>query len=104
MTALTEAEAKTKWCPFARSQDTIDNGEVSTPVTVNRNSMGPDPWCRCLASACMAWRWTPTQWEWADGDAVPEGAGWVSHSSADERFRWKRARPRDGYCGLAGQP
>jgi hypothetical protein len=95
----TESEARTKWCPFALA---VRGDGVSG---FNRGTdMLPDVATFCLASACMAWRWKPTQWEWAGGDRTPEGAGWVSHPSADERFRWKRARPRDGYCGLAGQP
>ena len=46
---LTETEAKTKWCPFARR----DAGGV----VVNRN-MGGNAFegCKCIASACMAWR------------------------------------------------
>jgi hypothetical protein len=47
---MTEDEAKTKWCPFAR----IADGEPS--VAVNR----PEPYGdvpHCLASFCMAWRW-----------------------------------------------
>lgn len=35
---MTEEEAKTKWCPFARDVD-------GAPTT------------NCIGSACMAWRW-----------------------------------------------
>lgn len=47
---MTEDEAKTKWCPFAR----ISDGEP--PTSVNR----PEPYGdvpHCLGSGCMAWRW-----------------------------------------------
>lgn len=51
---MTEDEAKTKWCPFARvswnnksSINRVSGGDVvGLPIT----SM-------CVASACMAWRW-----------------------------------------------
>jgi hypothetical protein len=53
---LNEQVAKTKWCPFARSTDGGDD-EVQA-VSVNRLRDGvPDPWCLCIASECMAWRW-----------------------------------------------
>lgn len=53
---MTEAEAKTKWCPFARSYDYVTGAEI--PVPLNRDTTGgPDVHCLCLASACMAWRW-----------------------------------------------
>lgn len=71
---MTEAEAKTKWCPFARAISGDDE-----PAAVNRQSNiqsagAPDRDCLCLASGCMAWR--------------------VSSPLT----------PDDGYCGLAGQP
>lgn len=70
----TEAEAKDKWCPFARTYEQA--GSDGNPVSVNRAAMssGIMPDCRCLASACMAWRWIESR--------VGEG----------------------GYCGLAGRP
>ena len=49
MTMLTEDEAKTKWCPFARESAVNPsmpwNGPIPTHPTLN-----------CIASACMAWR------------------------------------------------
>ena len=42
MTAWTEEEAKTKWCPFAPTKFK----EVTTD---------------CIASRCMAWRWMPDE-------------------------------------------
>ena len=58
---MTEAEAKTKWCPFAR---TIISDGADDCGPHNRFGIGePDDsgWdsveFRCIASACMAWRW-----------------------------------------------
>lgn len=55
---ITEAEAKTKWCPLARASSSRDE----TGASVNRGYGGtdkgtvPDIDCMCIASACMAWR------------------------------------------------
>lgn len=48
---MTEEEAKTKWCPFARVDSTA----------ANRPNPGPNcdvtaGWPPCIGSACMAWR------------------------------------------------
>jgi hypothetical protein len=76
---LTEEEAKTKWCPFARSFDVPENDEsdaIAITAGTNRVRSGrPDKWCLCIASQCMAWTWL-------GGTAGP-------------RLR--------GYCGLAKQ-
>lgn len=78
---MTESEAKTKWCPFARVMTgDVDSGLTFPPgnraavrergeLRVNEN---PET-CRCIASACMAWR----------------------------RYLSPEMH-REGYCGLAG--
>lgn len=78
---MTEAEAKTKWCPFSRCLTGDDTGGA---VTVNRPFL-PEIFGdgsklvgnNCIGSRCMAWRWHL------------DSGGW-------ER------EPPDGYCGLAG--
>lgn len=48
---VTEEEAKTKWCPFARKLLDSCNGRASY------NIKDDDERIRCVASGCMAWRW-----------------------------------------------
>lgn len=93
---MTEAEAKTKWCPFARTleNDTVRVGGVATPVaaSINRevgnyDNSGNETVLfhgrhRCIASACMAWRW--------DTIAGLDGQNFPSDIN--------------GHCGLAGSP
>jgi hypothetical protein len=66
---MQEDEARTKWCPYARTSQADSSG--------NRRHGGhgdPDPDCKCIASRCMAWRWSYD---------MEEGLS--------------------GYCGLAGR-
>jgi hypothetical protein len=76
---MTEDEAKTKWCPFGRTQ------QYSDPVTVNRGAREQD-WTFCIASACMAWR--ETKMVLMDVNTLEKVGD----------------APSEGYCGLAGQP
>ena len=61
---LSEENARSKWCPFAR----LPHGDVcsgsSALAAVNRS---PDEKARCLASGCMLWRWYEHEGE---GDAM----------------------------------
>lgn len=94
---MTEGEAKTKWCPFARvtaaKSNAHDKGftlEGPTAGPFNRlifgeNNSGlsarmPEAFGHCLASDCMAWRVHVEI-----GSSEPE-------------------RSSSGYCGLAGRP
>lgn len=67
MTFISEAQAKDRWCPHARivrREEIVDGNEHFEIVGgVNRDALGgrggpafPHS-CRCIASACMAWRW-----------------------------------------------
>lgn len=93
---MTEDEAKTKWCPFARVVPTTEAGgvipEAAQSAGYNRGSavLGPPLGTLCLASRCAAWRWVPSRPITAD-----ELAG---HESPH------RDAVRRGYCGLAGSP
>ncbi len=85
---MTEDEAESKWCPFSRFQSRLDEGGANRwkqdappdePYALN-----PVP-CRCIGSACMAWRWEREQ---------------INECSP----RMTRRSETDGYCGLAGKP
>lgn len=115
---LTEAEAKTKWCPKAlNATDTIN--------TFNRYENGEAAHnCLCIASACMAWRWAeripaPKFFKSSDvratsepprPDHVPASYAFVPYDDVEgDAAGW--AEPEEsckarrlGYCGLAGQP
>ena len=95
---VTEDQARTKWCPFARVEIESEGGAV---CSANRlpgvgGSADPDlewPSPRCIASECMAWR---------DAGEHPEDT-----SKAETEFRRTGRRlttRRLGYCGLAGSP
>ena len=79
---MTEEEAKTRWCPFARPVFGRDGGGRSFVLAAEgrKATVEPDGRLRnveqtCIASACMAWR-----------GASPGRGG------------------PTGYCGLAGVP
>lgn len=88
---MTEEEAKTKWCPYAR----VVMGDAEEPA------IGPfnrDHWINddnlastihrstCIGSACMAWRWVPKSGNSKDGKPNYYAGNWK------------------GFCGLAGKP
>lgn len=79
---MTEAEAKKKWCPFARGGTYCRIGDVENGDTGNRSKDGgPSPIALCIGSQCMAWVAT-TEDRGMHGTHVPNG----------------------GYCGLVGKP
>jgi len=84
--SVTEAEAKTKWCPFARVSS---HGRDAAWNRIGPHRIG-DPavmlpaWALCLGPDCMAWRQTDNK-TWPFGPGEPE-----------------REPEPAGYCGLAG--
>ena len=54
-----EKEAKKKWCPFVRQFSVPNEGASGS---FNRYGGGkPADGSSCIASECMAWRWTSAQ-------------------------------------------
>jgi hypothetical protein len=59
---MTEDEAKKKWCPCARTVEKWNDGTssprnrvaIGESTTEVHNLVGT----KCIASACMAWRWS----------------------------------------------
>jgi hypothetical protein len=96
MPCWTEAEAKTKWCPFARSAAAVAMPNASGIITsysaglVAHNRDNPNGHIpACIASHCMAWRWI--------GKKKLRDIDLVSSDVVEEP-------PRLGYCGLSGKP
>lgn len=85
MMLLTEKEARNKWCPFTRA-------EVDGSV-INRTALGygDDEAWRCIASDCMAWRWTETVYR----DPATDEYSSTKVGSYTENLK-------RGYCGIAG--
>lgn len=92
---MTEQEAKTKWCPFARIPSHISGAANVPPLAINRLSRPdsqaaafPFAGLTCIGSACMAWRWN-------EQTAARKGTDIAAYSvSSEDR----------GFCGLAGRP
>lgn len=91
---MTEDEAKTKWCPFARQAALLsrETGECATANRDGGNHYGVDN-VNCIGAACMAWRVTREQFR----DAT---TGALSDRNLSGNGQWVK----DGYCGLAGAP
>lgn len=93
MSGITEADAKTKWCPFVRSSVVGTNAENKLMVISNRDAAqlvehsDKDVFTHnCIGSACMAWRW--------------------KHPGFDHNIIGEPITPveAEGFCGLAGRP
>ena len=79
-------EARTKWCPFGRKPVWIKPDDWKQ-VSANRGEKD-ELETTCIASDCMAWRFTRTHIKNPDdpkGDLIESG-------------------DTHGYCGLAGKP
>ena len=98
---MTEDEAKTKWCPFARVAYDGFNGNRFCAEEHNRIALNPAS-SRCIGSNCMAWRWkiellkiTPKT-----GHSYitnKENVNFVETGAVIEKIE------KEGYCGLAGK-
>jgi hypothetical protein len=126
---LAEAEAATKWCPFARQVELWQGrGDADAVAAVNRydltDSASLPRGALCIGSRCMAWQWLhgvtigrnhpyrtnpKATEEPARPDAVPDSWTWVPFNPADadtDDAHWLEdeasvAARRQGFCGLA---
>lgn len=101
---MTEEQAKTKWCPFAR-EITLDADPSPAPLkpdmgpfNIINHQYGPKDSdaeqvyrSKCIGSACMAWR---------------EEKSFIEKKRATvfEKPSGHYERTNQGYCGLAGKP
>ena len=107
---MTEDEAKTKWCPMARSETWGKGSGISSA-----NRMENGEWFGyCIGSACMMWRWTPLMADAAFLAAVKKAERDPhekrTHAQAAAYVKDNRAefglptKPFEGHCGLAWRP
>jgi len=89
---VTEDEAKTKWCPFARVYSSAENRPNPGP-----NADTEAGWPPCIGSACMAWRW-------GEPYAIDEQGRVYHHDRKEDRETGPLTTVDTGYCGLAGKP
>ncbi len=95
---MTEEQAKTKWCPFARIFPAGDfwqssNGRDMTVLQASLAEGDLGNLSRCIGSACMAWRWE-------------ELGGFERLLDRNTPQVWVKSgnSTTDGHCGLAGKP
>lgn len=110
MSAMTEEQAREKWCPFVRlAVDPKGPFLASNRVesTADFLKVGEDTEfnSRCLASDCMAWRWeyeyarTEKESKLRPGDPDLDNQGWEMLSESSDQKYWRRRV--GGFCGLA---
>lgn len=105
----TEEEAKTKWCPFARTVERWPDSGISVARNRVAHIIGDGeldkvirPFgCECIASECMAWRWNE---EWKVQPERPNGPGWELWETSQTQNNAKWVKRHVGFCGLAGVP
>ena len=74
---MTEKDARTKWCPFAR----VNDAGLGNRYPMDNDLANASAFAHCIVSDCMAWRWSYNPEE-AQGNV----------------------NGPHGYCGLAGKP
>lgn len=118
MSNLTEDEAKTKWCPFARVGTSTAAGfafnrEARSEASA-KNDLLPTP-AMCIASRCMAWRvhLQAIRREATDRHAEAQMAAVARERKQElriERGNWPGSGydtlvvDAVGYCGMARWP
>lgn len=93
---MTEDEAKTKWCPFARvGSEKTGIGSINRDWAIVEKTMAAN----CIGSTCMAWRWRMVaNPEWQPENPMALYPARNHYSATPQGVPSKT----DGYCGLAG--
>lgn len=101
---MTEDEAKTKWCPLAKR---VPYASAAQAEEIALNGIDPDysqdmaaQW-PCIASACMAWRWSNYK---LGHDLAFHERSYGKEKAKASHEQFMRETPLNGYCGLAGAP
>lgn len=94
---MTEAEAKTKWCP--RFQVAVARDVDGTEYASNRDAVSIEGRTdACIGSACMAWRWDRTAIKRSDMSAADQA---TAPQGGDPDLTFTATRTF-GHCGMAG--
>jgi hypothetical protein len=100
---LTEAEAKTKWCPFGRflAEVRVNRTTVAAAAvnTAGANDIRGQATSICIGSHCMAWRWAMKR----NPDWKQSGIGGYPLPHPDDTSPPYIEDRERGYCGLAGR-
>lgn len=105
---ITEREAQTKWCPFAKRLPYAGAGDAEEIAMVGINPEYADEMAArfpCIGSRCMAWRRSVPR----DVQSVPEAqaeswikAGWFVDVVVEGNAVMIHSDTGKGYCGMAG--
>ncbi len=98
---LTEDEAKTKWCPFARVGNKSGRAHASNRLAIQDSDKIDIPFNSfCIGSACMAWRQSQKRNpDWKPNHSFMSGP--ILHPDDEEPAHIPDEA--HGYCGLAGR-
>lgn len=96
MSAMTEEQAREKWCPQVRHAIMAEN-QLGGVIAVGSANAGRAKLASlCIASGCMMWRKLTVMIDRATNEpAIP---GVAAQGDLEERYS------NSGYCGLAGKP
>lgn len=98
---LTEEDARKKWCPYMGSETFAQQIHDIQPLPYGMGrggSVSPGSEVhtyhqenRCIASGCMAWRWSEI------------ATGWITKMDGSRTAMGFETSNTAGYCGLAGK-
>lgn len=108
---MTEAEAKTKWCPFARQMVTIDSPPGNPLQGYSANRFDGNRMSLCIGSGCMAWVETHVRRTWLVQAKGPHASWeeWMWDPKSRKEYEHLPVKPGivepHGRCGLVtGDP